>query len=56
MHPLTKKLIEFPEDLQAIENAILTRERLEKYGTSASSRKSIEEEKKAVEEFKKLTS
>lgn len=56
MHPLTKKLIEFPENLQAIENAIATRERLEKQGTSASSRKSIEEEKQAVEQFKKLTS
>ena len=54
MHPLTKKLIESPKDLQAIENAIAIREKLEKYGTSASSRKSIAEEKKAVEEFKKL--
>ncbi len=54
MHSLTIKLLNDPSILPEIENAILVREEWEKKGTSAVSRNSIEAEKKAVLEFKKL--
>lgn len=55
MHSLTIKLLENPSILPEIEKAILLREELNKKGTSAASRESIEAEKKAVSEFKKLS-
>jgi hypothetical protein len=52
MHPLQKRLIENPEILQGIEEAILWRKKLLNEAYSGSTAESIKAEEEAVKQYK----